>query len=80
MADLEGAAGDTLDKLKELVAHIDRAHQKFGDLREKVDELASAVQRDWGGLQEQVGEFLQAVGEQQGRLSTEVQEAAQATP
>jgi len=79
MADLEGAAGDTLDKLKELVAHIDRAHQKFGDLREKVDELASTVQRDWIGLQEQVGEFLQAVGEQQGRLSTEVQEAAQAT-
>ena len=78
MADLEGAGGETLTHLKDLVEQIDRAHQKFTSLGEKVSDVASQVQDDWARLGEQVGSFLEAVAEQQGRLSTEVQEAAQA--
>ncbi|MGH8734389.1 MAG: hypothetical protein ACREVB_11945 [Burkholderiales bacterium] len=78
MADLEGAGTETLSHLKEVMEQVERAHQKFGALGEKVSQAVSQVQDDWARLGEQVGTFLQAVQEHQGRLSSEVQEAGEA--
>lgn len=78
MADLEGAGGETLNRLKELVRQVESAHQKLGALGEKVADEASRVQDEWARMSEQVGSLLEAVAEQQGRLAGEVQEANEA--
>ena len=78
MADLEGAAGESLTALRDLAAQVDGARQKLDGLEQRLSETASRVSAEWSRLAEQAEKVLAAVQEQQSRLCNEGDEAGQA--
>jgi DNA anti-recombination protein RmuC len=75
---LEVAAHDTLQKLRGLGSQVEKAHERFAALGQKLQETAHEVEADWSRLAEQVGSFLQKVDAEQGRLTGHAQASAQA--
>jgi uncharacterized protein YoxC len=78
LANLEEAAPETLEKLRGLISQVEKAHERFTALGQKLQEVAQEVEADWSRLSEQVGAFLQKVVTEQGRLAAQGQASAQA--
>jgi len=78
MTDLEGAAADTLARLRELRSEIGDAHQAFARLGEEASATATQLDTGWNDMVDRVGAFLEGVGQRQGALADEVEDAGEA--
>lgn len=78
MATLEDAAEDLVVKLRGLDSEMAESEQKLGDLRVRIEGVASDVEQEWTALNAAASSFLDTVKEEAGRLAQHAQEAVQA--
>lgn len=78
MADLESAATEAQEKVKDLTAQIEKARERFDSVGERIEAVQAKVAEAWSSVTERVATFLEQVQGEQEKLSTESEEAAEA--